>query len=199
MVDRLPTLPHPEDGSTVDLLRAWTGGDAQAGDRLFRHLYEELHRLAARLRRNESDAHTLQTTALVNELYLRLADKRRIQWEDRSQFFAIAARLMRHILVDEARTRLAIKRGDGLRAAPLDAVDEARLAERDTDDDAILRVDECLQRLRERDPEAVELIELRYFAGLSLEQTAEALNCSRATLVRRWRIVKGQLERLLAE
>ncbi len=175
------------------MLRAWTDGDARARDALFTHLYDEIHRLALRLKRKESRGDTLQTTALVHELYLRLVDQRRARWEDRGQFFAVAARLLRRIVIDEARSRLAQKRGGDWQRVPDDALrQEADNTEHD--DERWILLDRCLEELEGVDPEGTRLVELRYVCGMSIEEAAVVMGVSRASVVRRWRSVKAWLQ-----
>lgn len=194
---RRPDLPmsesRPVNGDTVELLRDWTAGSHQAGSVVFNHLYAELHRVAANLRRGEPE-HDLQTTALVHELYLRLAGLERIRWQDRNQFFAVCARVMRNILIDQARARQAHKRGGQATEIHLEAA--AEWPGQGSDED-LIAIDRCLEELQAIDPDRAKLIELRYFAGLSLEQTAMALGTSRASVVRSWRLTKGWLQRRL--
>jgi RNA polymerase sigma factor (TIGR02999 family) len=176
------------------LLLQWSEGDADALERLLPLVYEECRRIAARQLRRERSEHTLNPTALVHELYLRLVDQRRATWQNRAQFFGIAARLMRRILVDYARARLARKR-DGSRmlvslGAALDVTDESRVAD-------VLAIDQALERLGERDPDQQRLVELRFFAGLTVEETAHVLGRSSRTVKREWQLAKAWLFREL--
>lgn len=184
-----------ERSETTALLVAWTGGSAAAGEDLFARLYDQLRAVAGRLRRSEPAASTLQTTALVHELYLRLVDQRAVDWQGRGQFFAIAARVMRRILVDHARARLSNKRGGAAHIVSLEALGEVSFGERP---EVLLAIDTCLQDLERLDPAMARLVDLRFFAGLSIEDAAEALGQSRATTVRQWRMTKGWLHRQLA-
>src|SRR5690349_11250034 len=184
------------DGAPRDitgLLRAWRAGDHCAGDQVMQLVYDELHRQAARAMRGEDVAHTLQPTALVNEAYLRLVDQTRIEWRNRAQFFGVAAQLMRRILVDHARERRAEKRGAGIPAVSLnDAVHGADQALAG-DGLEVLLLHDAIERLSEFDPIQARIIELRYFAGLSIEETAEALDLSPATVKREWVIARAWL------
>ena len=176
----------------TQLLDDWSGGDRAALDRLLPIVYGELRRLAGRALRRERDGHTLQPTALVHELYVRLVDQRRASWENRAQFFAVAAQLMRRILVDHARARVAAKRGG---PSPRLSLDEAG----DAVDAAIapafevLAVDRALTRLATLDPEQARVVELRFFSGLSVEETAHVLGRSPRTIKREWRLAKAWL------
>ena len=168
------------------LLRAWNSGDESALDKLMPLVYDELHRLAHWHMARERAGHTLQTTALVNEAYLRLIDTDQIQWQDRAHFFAIAAKMMRRILVDLARSRGYQKRGGNVRKVTLD---EALLASPEPDEE-LLRLDDALDALSEFDPRKARVVELRYFGGLSVEETAEVLQVSAITVIRDWNMAK---------
>jgi RNA polymerase sigma-70 factor, ECF subfamily len=175
------------------LLHAWRTGDDDALARLTPLVYDELHRLAHRYMRGERTGHTLQTTALVHEAYLRLVDSRSVGWQDRAHFFAIAAQLMRRILVDVVRRQRFRKRGGGWRQVTL--ADGLQLATNVKPD--VVAVDEALQELAKLDPRKARVVELRFFGGLSLEETAEALNVSTDTVGRDWRAAKAWLRREL--
>ena len=177
----------------TELLVAAEAGTPGALDRVLPIVYDELKVLAASYLRSESAGHTLQTTGLVHEAYVRLVGQRQTTWQNRSHFFGIAAQAMRQILVDHARRRRALKRGGG-KAVTLD--DDA--AASDADLDEILSIDEALQRLAALDPRQVRIVELRYFAGLSIEDTAESLGISPATVKRDWLSAKAWLQRELA-
>ncbi len=179
----------------TQLLIAWTDGDESALARLTALVHEELRRLAKRYMRRESAGHTLQTTALVNEVYIRLIDASHVRWQNRAHFFAISANLMRRILVDYARSGNYIKRGGG---AVHVSLDEAAVfsAERAPD---LLALDEALRTLAEMDPRKSQVIELRFFGGLSVEETAEVLGVSRDTILRDWRLAKSWLLRELSK
>jgi RNA polymerase sigma-70 factor (ECF subfamily) len=172
------------------LLRAWSRGDEAALEALIPLIYRELRQRAHRYMRRERPGHTLQTTALINEAYLRLAGSA-IPWESRNQFFAIAARMMRRILVDHARTRRSLKRGGEGRPVSLD---EEHLAGGQPDRD-LVSLDESLDALATLDPRKVRVVELRFFGGLSVEETAEALKVSPQTVMRDWKLAKVWLLR----
>jgi len=167
------------------LLADWSQRDAAAREELVPIVYEELRRLAHHYMRGERPNHTLQTTALVNELYVRLAGIDAVQWKDRAHFFAMAATLMRRVLVDYARLRAREKRGGGVSVTSLD--ENAVAAQPAVD---IVALDEALDRLAALDPQQSRVVELRFFAGLSVEETAEALGISPATVKRDWATAK---------
>ena len=196
--------PGQIGNGVTELLRAWGAGDVQASESLVRLVYAELRRQAQLVLRREDEGHTLQPTALVHEAWLRLGDQHDARWESRSQFFAIAAQMMRRVLLDHARARHALKRGgaglqvslgdggllagdSGARSAlgpPIDPLD-------------IIVLDEALARLAVLDPQKARLVELRYFAGLSIPETAAALGVSTATIGREWAIARMWLRREL--
>jgi RNA polymerase sigma factor (TIGR02999 family) len=184
-------VPLPASDDVTSLLIAWGEGDESALARLVPRVYAELHRLAHYHLRGERRAHTLQTTALVHEAYLRLVDTRRVRWESRAHFLGVAAQAMRRILVDAARARGARKRGGG--AAPL-PLDEAlpSISERGR---SLVALDGALTALAKVDPRKSRVVELRYFAGLSVEETAAVLRVSRETVHRDWRVAKAWLLR----
>ncbi len=177
------------------LLREWSGGNREALDELMPLVYNELHRQAARYLRNERPGHTLQTTALIHEAYIKLIDQTDIQWQGRTQFFAFAAKVMRHILVDHARAKQRAKRGGN--AAVKVSLDEAGEIAVDWKSVDLMALDEALNRLAEIDEQQVRLVELRYFSGLSLDAAAEAMNISRATAAREWNVARAWLHREL--
>ena len=178
----------------TELLLQWSDGDPDALGRLMPLIYAQLRRLAeAQLHREHRD-HTLDPSALVHELYLRLVDQRRARWENRNQFFGIAARLMRRILVDYARARRATKRGGSALFVSLEAAAETP---NDASIEDILAVDDALQRLAAIDPDQVQIVELRFFAGLSVEETAQIVERSPRTVKREWRLAKAWLSREL--
>jgi RNA polymerase sigma-70 factor, ECF subfamily len=186
-----------EASSSADvtqLLVEWSAGDQHAAERLMPIVYGELRRIARRQLLRERSEHTLNPTALVNELYLRLVDQRRATWQNRLQFFGVAASLMRRILVDYARARNADKRGGGATAVSLSDASDERSADLVAD---ILGVDQALARLARNDPDQVRIIELRFFAGLSVEETAEVLKRSPRTIKREWRLARAWLYREL--
>ena len=176
------------------LLREWSDGNHSAFDELMPLVYAELHQQAARYLRNERRYHTLQTTALIHEAYLRLVGQTDIPWQGRTQFFAIAAQVMRHILVDHARAKHREKRGGDAVKVPLDEATMMTIEEQDID---LIALDEALNRLAQIDEQQVRLVELRYFSGLSLEAAAEALKISRATAGRDWNVARAWLRREL--
>lgn len=174
------------------LLRAWSDGDHSALNGLTPIVYEELRRLAHRYMQRERPGNTLQTTALVNEAYMRLVDYKRMQWQDRAHFFAVAAQVMRRILVDHARSH-NIKRGGAVHHV---ALDEVAVVSRDQTDD-LVALDDAMNALARLDPRKVQIIEMRFFGGLSVEETAEVLKVSPATVRRDWSIAKFWLYREL--
>ena len=181
-------VPDPDDASqqrVSELLADWANRDPAAREQLVPIVYEELRRLAHHYMRGERSDHTLQTTALVNELYLRLTRMDAVRWRDRVHFFAMAATLMRRVLVDYARQRGRDKRGAGVMVTSLD---ENAAAPQPAVD--IVALDEALERLAAVDPQQGRVIELRFFAGLSVEETAEALGISPATVKRDWATAK---------
>jgi RNA polymerase sigma factor (TIGR02999 family) len=175
------------------LLRAWSEGDEEALEKLTPLVYRELYRLAARYMGQERQGHTLQATALVNEAYLRLIDWKNVQWQNRAHFVAVSAQLMRRVLVDYARSRRYAKRGGGVR--PL-ALEDAQAAGDDRLT-VLLEVDLALERLAALDPRLAQVVELRYFGGLTNEETAEALEVSPITVIRSWTFAKAWLLREL--
>jgi RNA polymerase sigma-70 factor (ECF subfamily) len=175
------------------LLVDWGNGDKEALDKLVPIVYQELRRLARYYMRRERAGHTLETTALVNEAYMRLINYKRMQWQDRAHFFAIAAREIRRILVDHARGRNYQKRGGGARKVSLDeaaAVSEEKAAD-------LIALDDALTGLKEIDEQKSRIVELRYFAGLSVEETAAVLRVSASTVEREWRSAKAWLYRAI--
>jgi RNA polymerase sigma factor (TIGR02999 family) len=183
---------HPDDVSA--LLRSWTEGDPSALDRLTPIVYTELRRLASRYMRGERSGHSLQTTALVNEAYLRLVDYRRMQWQDRAHFFAVSAQVMRRILVEHAR-RHNLKRGGDV---PHISLDEAAIVGGMRDPD-LVALDDAMNALAGLDPRKVQVVEMRFFGGLSVEETAEVLKVSTVTVKRDWRAAKLWLYRELSQ
>lgn len=179
-------------GEVSGLLQAWSQGDREALKKLTPIVYEELHRLARHYMRGERSGHSLQTTALVNEAYIRLTDYKRMRWENRAHFFAVSAQLMRRILVDHAR-RHNLKRGGGVQHVLLE--DTAVIGgERDED---IVALDDALQALARIDSRKAQVVELRFFGGLSVEETAEVLRVSAVTVMRDWSTAKAWLYREL--
>lgn len=173
----------------TDLLARWREGDKEALDELVPQVYSALHRLADHYLRQERTDHTLQPTALVHEAYLRLVDDREIDWQNRAHFFGIAAVRMRHILVEHARSRKAIKRGGGDYKVSLTEADR-RAERRDVN---LLALDDALGKLEVLDPQKVRVVELRFFGGMTIEETAEALKVSPATIKREWSMARAWL------
>lgn len=179
--------------AVTQLLVDWGNGDRQALEKLTPLVYQELKRLAARYLRRERREHTLQSTALVHEAWLRLIDQNHVHWQNRAQFFGIAGEMIRRILIDHARNRQAAKRGDG--AIKL-SLDEA-LGAPDRRDFDLVALDDALKDLAKLDPKQGKLVELRFFAGLSIEESAEVLGVSPATVKREWAAAKAWLYREL--
>jgi RNA polymerase sigma factor (TIGR02999 family) len=180
--------------AVTQLLVDWGNGDRQALEKLTPLVYQELKRLAARYLRRERREHTLQSTALVHEAWLRLIDQNHVHWQNRAQFFGIAGEMIRRILIDHARNRQAAKRGDG--AIKL-SLDEA-LGAPDRRDFDLVALDDALKDLAKLDPKQGKLVELRFFAGLSIEESAEVLGVSPATVKREWAAAKAWLYRELS-
>jgi RNA polymerase sigma factor (TIGR02999 family) len=181
------STPPPQE--VTQLLIAWSNGDQESLDRLVPMVYDELRRIARRYMEREPVGHTLQTTALVNEAYLRLIEQKEVKWQNRAHFFAISAQLMRRILVSMARARHANKRGGEARQVSLDEamlISEERAAE-------LVALDEALNELAALDPRRGRVVELRYFGGLSVEETAEVLKISPETVMREWKRAKAWL------
>jgi RNA polymerase sigma factor (TIGR02999 family) len=186
-------------GEVTQLLLRWRAGDEAALTALLPLVYEELRSLARRHLRHERGSHTLQRTALVHEAFLRIVDQKQVDWESRTQFYGIASQMMRRVLVDHARRRSAVKRGDGAQHVDLDAVlqDESedlppRSQETEIDFAAI---DDALKRLEALDPQQGKLVELRFFGGLSIKETADIIGVSPATVKREWAIARAWLQR----
>ena len=189
------TSPSSSAAKLTQLLMAWSEGDQSALETLTPLVHEELHRLAHHYMKGERPGHTLQTTALVNEAYLKLIDQKRVKFENRTQFFALAATLMRHILVDHARSRHYLKRGGGAQRVSLD---KALMVCGDRDED-LVALDEALVRLAAIDERKSKVVELRFFGGLSVEETAQALDVSAVTVMREWSMAKAWLYNSLNE
>lgn len=185
---------HSPGGNVTDCLVAWSAGDETALERLVPVVYAELRRLARRELRRERREHTLQTTALVNEAYMRLIDVSDVSWANRAHFFALTARVMRRVLVDHARTRGYKKRGGGVAPASFDE-DAVVGISRPTD---LVALDDALAALAAVDERKSKIIELRFFGGLSVEETADALGMSPSTVMRDWRLAKSWLLRELS-
>jgi RNA polymerase sigma factor (TIGR02999 family) len=183
------------------LLKAWGRGDSAALDRLTPLVYEQLHRMARTYMRNERPGHTLQPTELVNEAFLRLVDTRNLDWTDRTHFFAVCARVMRRILVDAARSRAAIKRGgQSDRAEHRIAINVDDLATSAAEMSAqVCALDEALDTLARTDPRRAQVIELRFFGGLTVEETGHVLHVSPQTVMRDWKLARAWLARELSQ
>ena len=191
---RFRRMMMPLHSGVTELLRYWQAGDRVALEKLIPLIYDELRRIAHRYAQRERNDHTLQTTALVNEVYLRLARHEKPGWQDRGHFFAATAQVMRHILIDHARRRHYVKHGGNLQLVSLaeaSLMSEERAAE-------LVALDEALDELRELDPRKSSVVELRYFGGLSLEETANALGVSLMTVRRDWRAAKAWLFRRIS-
>jgi RNA polymerase sigma factor (TIGR02999 family) len=181
----------PSQNNVTQLLIAWSNGDEAARNQLMPIVYQELHRIAHRHIKKERPGHTLETSALVNEAFLRLVDQRNVHWQSRAHFFGIASQMMRRILVDYARRRRYGKRGANAQQVTLDddlVVTEQRSAE-------VVVLDDALTELAAIDPRQGQLVELRFFGGLSIEETAEALGVSPGTVMRDWTLAKAWLKR----
>jgi RNA polymerase sigma-70 factor, ECF subfamily len=186
-------MPEGAAHTVTELLLAWRRGESSALDKLVAVAYPELRRLAHRYMRGERSGHTLQTTALVNEVYLRLIDSGRVHWRDRAHFFAVSAQLMRRILVDAARARRSAKRGGG--SAPVRIDDAVAIFEARSRD--LVALDEALSGLAAIDPQKARLIELRFFGGLSLREVAEVLGITEDAARWSWRLSRAWLAREL--
>src|SRR5262245_30432706 len=180
------TTPAPQN--VTQMLLAWGEGDEAAREALIPVVYDQLRRIARRYLRNERAGHTLQTNALINEAYLRLVDQT-VSWQDRNHFFGIAARLMRQILVDHARSRQRLKRGENPRQISLTAADAAQEESAD-----LLALNEALETLSAVDPQRSRIVELRFFGGLTIEETAQVMRISTPTVERGWRAARAWLQ-----
>lgn len=185
------SIPSQQD--VTQLLIAWSNGDERSLELLLPIVYQELRRLAQHYIQQERPDHTLQATALVHEAFLRLIDTKNVRWQNRAHFFGVAARTMRHILVDIARQRRAQKRGGGNKVS----LDEAFVVPCETEDMNLVALDEALTELADIDAQQSRIIELRYFAGLTIEETAEVLRISPATVKREWSMARAWLHREL--
>ena len=181
------------DEEVTDLLREWRNGDKAALEKLTPLIYDELHRLAHKYIRRERPGHILQTTALVNEAYVRLVDQTNVDWQSRAHFFGVAAQVMRHILVDYARQQLAAKRGGEFETLHVDD-GEIVLPERAAE---LIALDDALRALNDLYPRRSKVVELRYFGGLNNKEASEVLNISETTIERDWRFAKAWLFREL--
>ena len=184
----------PKSAEITGLLRAWSGGDQAALDRLAAQVYEELRRVARHYMRNERAGNTLQTTALVNEVYFRLVDVKNVDWQQRAQFFAMSAQMMRRILVDAARARGSNKRGGGLVKVNVDEI-AVMSPKRDS---CLVALDDALETFSTLAPRQAKIVELRYFGGLTEEEIAEVLKISPRTVRRDWEFAKSWLMRELS-
>ena len=185
----------PKQHEITQLLAEWSDGNQSALDELYPLVYDELHRLARRYMSRERQDHTLQTTALINEAYVRLVDQRNVHWANRSHFFAISAQIMGRILIDHARRHTYAKRGGGARPVSLDeAATVTAMAGSE-----MLRLDEALKSLAEMDPRRSQVVELRYFGGLNNEEIAEVLQISENTVTRDWNMARAWLHQQLTE
>ena len=179
----------------TELLQAWRRGDESALEKLTPQVYRELHRAAKGCMRAEREGHTLQTTALINELYLRLTDLQEVDWQNRAHFFALCARQMRRILTDQARARQSHKRGGGAQPISL----EAALIVSKRPQPEVLAIDDALKALAKVDSRKSQVVELRFFGGLNVEETAEVLKVSPDTVVRDWKLARAWLLRELSQ
>ena len=192
-------VPRPQEAlltpprDITALLGAWSRGNRSALNQLLPLVYAELRRIAGRQLRSERANHTLQPTALVHEVYLRLVDQRQVDWQNRAHFFGVAAQVMRRILVDHARRHSASKRGEGVRCVSIDEAKEVAAA----NEIPILALDHALARLEEVDSDLAKIVELRAFGGLTIEEAAHVLNVSPSTAKREWRTAKAWLNREL--
>jgi len=186
-------MTGPSNSEITQLLHAWRGGDAEALERLTAIVYNELHRMAQRYMARERDGHTLQATALIGEVYLRLVKVNEVEWQDRAHFFAVCAQLMRRILTDFARSHGYQKRGAGAPHIPLD---EALIVSAQPTVD-LVSLEQALTRLGETDPRKAKVVEMKFFGGLTIEQTAEVLQISPETVNRDWGMARAWLLREL--
>ena len=182
-------------GEVTQLLQGWSVGNREALDKLLPLVYDELRRLAHSYLTHERPDHTLQTTALVHEAYLKLIDQRSVNWQNRAHFFAISAQAMRRILLDNARRHTAAKRGSGGQKVSLD---EVATLSRDTANESLISLDEALQKLATIDADQSRIVELRYFGGLTIEETAEVLQTSPSSVQREWTIARAWLYNAIA-
>jgi RNA polymerase sigma factor (TIGR02999 family) len=187
-------MQEPPSHYITELLQAWRLGDNSAREVLIPMLQRELHRIARHHMAAQRPGHTLQTTALVNEAYLRLIDVKRAGWHDRAHFLAACSQIMRHILVDHARARKTTKRGGSIAVLPLE---EACAVSPESDTD-LVALDEALDSLAEHDPRRAKVVEMRFFGGLSVEETAAALGISEESVLRDWRLARAWLARELS-
>jgi RNA polymerase sigma factor (TIGR02999 family) len=187
--------PTAECSETTQLLRAWAEGDRAALEQLTPRVYEQLRRMAGHFMRGEQPGRTIQTTALVHEAWLKLIDVTNVDWQHRAHFFAIAAQIMRRILLDQARRRLSVKRGGAIPQVNLDEIPDlgsGRVRE-------LIALDDALNALAKLDPRKAQVVELRFFAGLSLEETAEVVKVSSDTVLRDWKLARAWLSAELGD
>ena len=188
-------MKSPARHQITELLAEWREGNQSALDELYPLVYDELHRLARRYMSRERKDHTLQTTALINEAYVRLVDQKNVNWANRSHFFAISAQIMRRILIDHARRHAYAKRGGGAQQVSLEEV--AAIVPNQGRE--LVRLDEALKTLAERDPRRSQVVELRYFGGLNNEEIAGVLHVSENTVTRDWNMARAWLYQQLTE
>lgn len=182
-------MSDPSSADTTQLLRAWASGDSEALERLTPRVYRELRRLAGRLLQNERPGYSLQSTDLVHEVYLRLVNTKDLDWQHRAHFFAVSATLMRRILLDRARRRVAAKRGGKTQALDLTkSLDVAQAKARE-----LVALDDALNALAQVDPRKSRIVELRFFGGLSVKETAEVIQVSADTVLRDWKMARAWL------
>jgi RNA polymerase sigma factor (TIGR02999 family) len=186
-------MPESQCSETTRLLRAWAGGDRLALDELTPRVYRELRRIAGHLMQNERSGRTIQTTALVHEAYLKLIDVDSVDWQHRAHFFAMSAQIMRCILLDRARRRTAAKRGGAMPRIDLDEAPDLK-ASRARE---LIALDDALTALAKADPRKAQVIELRFFGGLTVEETAEVLKVAPDTVLRDWRLARAWLSKEL--
>jgi RNA polymerase sigma factor (TIGR02999 family) len=182
-------------GEVTALLKAWGAGDPCALERLMPHVYAELRRMSRKYMKEERPGHTLQATALVHDVYLKLVDLDSVEWKDRAHFYAICAQMMRRILVDSARARRSAKRGGP--TPPINLGDSPEVGS--SRDRELVALDDAMNALAEMDPRKVKVIELRYFGGLSVEETAEVVKISPQSVMRDWKLAKAWLHREMAK
>lgn len=183
-------MSKEESGEITLMLMELTDGNHEVVNKIYPHIYDELRRLAGSYLRRERPDHTLQPTALVHEAYMKLIDQTRVKWQNRAHFFGIAAQVMRRILMDHARKHLAGKRGGNAEVLPLE--EEILVVSQDKSAE-LLALDDALEQLEKLDPQKAKVVELRYFGGLSIEETAEVLGVSVPTVNRHWRMAKAYL------
>lgn len=184
------SMSEASNTETTQLLRAWTAGDPDALKQLTPRVYRELRRLAAHFLHNEQPGRSMQSIDLVHEVYLRLVDVREVDWQNRAHFFAMSATMMRRILLDRARRRLAGKRGGGIEVTALDSVQEvAQVRARE-----LVALDDALSALAKIDPRKAQVVELRYFGGLTVEETAQVIKVSTDTVLRDWKVARAWLQ-----